>query len=76
MCWREHTLEFYAETNPTRIMQCCLTFKGYKGFVSADLRVLYDAKILSGGEAMQNLLMHWHVMIFTWNLYNPYVTYS
>ena len=46
MDWREYTLKFYAETNPTRIVQCCLTSKGYKGFQPADLRILYDAKIL------------------------------
>ena len=76
MGWREHTLKYYAKINPTRIIQCCLTSKGYKGFAPADLRMFYDAKIFRGGEIMQILLMQWYVMTFTWNFYNSYVIHS
>ena len=31
-------------------------FKGYKGFGPADLRILYEEKILRGGEVMRNQL--------------------
>ena len=38
------------------IIQCCLTSKRYKGFGPTDLPILYDAKILRGGEVMRILL--------------------
>ena len=76
MSWRNHTLKHHAEINPTRIIQCCLTSRGYKGFAPAYLHILDDAKILRGREIMQNLLMQWSVMTFTWNLYNPFTVYS
>ena len=76
MGWGDHTLKYYAEIISTGITQCCLTSKGYEGFTPADLCILYDAKILRGGEIIQNLLMQWYVMTFTWNLYNPYTLYS
>ena len=50
------------ETN-WEIIQCCLTFKGYKEFGPADLRILYDAIISRGGEIKQNVLY----MIYTGN---------
>ena len=65
MGWIEHTLEYYAEIKPTRIIQCCLTSKGYKGFAPTDLRILYNAKILRRGEIMQNLVMQCCFMTFT-----------
>ena len=37
-------------------IQCYLTSKGYRGFGPADLRILYDSKILRRGEIMRNLL--------------------
>ena len=73
MGWREHRSINYAEINPKRTIQCCLSSKAYKGFAPANLRILCDAKILRRKESMQNLLMQWYVMAFTWNLYNPYV---
>ena len=38
------------------MFQCCLTSKGYKAIRPADLRILYDANTLVGGETMRNLL--------------------
>ena len=38
------------------IILYCLTCKGYKGFEPVDVCILYDTKILRGGEIMQNLL--------------------
>ena len=38
------------------IIQYCLASKGYKAFGRTDLRILYDANILRGGEFMRNLL--------------------
>ena len=59
MGWSEHTLKFYAEINPTTIIQCCFTSssKGYRGLAYADLRMLYDAENLRRGKIMQILLM-------------------
>ena len=69
-------LKYYAEINPTRVIQCRLTSKGHKGFAPSDFCFLYHAKTLRSGyyaESTHAMVCHGNHMEFRRSIFKLFM---